>query len=221
MIYPGLSRAKTQEFAGELLADKEIDVDQEIEWLGSGERMDLVHLSQLYPESLEHQWTEFCEGNQASDRDLFEGIAAGQLHKTVRNLPTEVLDDPSFWRYLSIAHFWWLVRWRESGTFKGGDYSKYRKYLDASNPIECVLTRMLLRGQIALRDGDDYSLAATIPRGTDFWRSHILRVRTGTTPTLARAFVERQAENRLETTEIRAYAKQLNRVWTNVVLSRI
>jgi len=76
---------------------------------------------------------------------------------------------------------------------------------------------MFLRGQISW-DGTDYSLAWAIPKGSDFWRSHILRVKTGSAPTVARAFANRQVVSRLETDSLRELASRLNRTWSNVVL---
>ena len=30
------------------------------------------------------------------------------------DLPIEALDDPGFWRYLSLVDFWWFVKVREA-----------------------------------------------------------------------------------------------------------
>ena len=70
-------------------------------------------------------------------------------------------------------------------------------------------------------ENDDVSLTAGLQHGSDFWRSHVLRVRTGTAPELTRALVEMQKDDdrRLATDPLRAYARRLNRVWTNVNLN--
>ena len=44
-------------------------------------------------------------------------------------------------------------------------------------------------------------------------------MRTGTAPVLAQAFVEKQATDRMQTNELRSYAKRLNRIWSNVALT--
>ena len=46
-------------------------------------------------------------------------------------------------------------------------------YVDGGK--ECVPFRMFLRAQ-AIRQEDDYSLAGALPKATDFWRSHVIRV---------------------------------------------
>lgn len=89
-------------------------------------------------------------------------------------------------------------------------------YVDGGR--ECVPFRMYLRGQ-AIRSGDDYSLAGAIPKSTDFWRSHIVRVKTGTAPPLARAFAQLQAEERMVSDDVRPFAKKVNRLWTNIVFN--
>ena len=61
--------------------------------------------------------------------------------------------------------------------------------------------------------------ASVLPKATDFWRSHVVRVRTGTAPSLVRAFVDMQRQRRLPTDPLRQFAKALNRTWSNVVLS--
>jgi hypothetical protein len=80
-----------------------------------------------------------------------------------------------------------------------------------------VILRTFLRGQIALEHGQ-YDLAWAIPKGTDFWRSHIIRVRTGAVPAVSRAFVREQLADRMPSGPLRAYARRLNRLRTNVVL---
>ena len=140
-----VSTPKVQEYATGLLVDHDIDVEDGIEWMGTGEMLDLVPISQL-----SRRWRQLGlslrkPGTRLIVTDLRE--SPGALHRGLRDLPIEVLDDPHFWRYLTFGHFWWLVSWRESNAFAGHDYSRYRTYVDAMNPSECVLTRMFLRGQ--------------------------------------------------------------------------
>lgn len=63
------------------------------------------------------------------------------------------------------------------------------------------------------------SHASRLRRSTDFWRSHIFRVRSGSAPALVRAMVEFQHENSLKTRELREFAKRINRTWSNVLLN--
>jgi hypothetical protein len=75
---------------------------------------------------------------------------------------------------------------------------------------------MYLRAQ-AIGDGDDYALAGALPRSADFWRSHVLRVKTGTAPPLARSFARLQKDKAMVSEEIRPFARRMNRLWSNVV----
>jgi len=84
--------------------------------------------------------------------------------------------------------------------------------------IRSVLPRMYLRIQAV--GGEHHGpLAAAVPHGTDFWRSHVLRVRSGSVPAVARAFARKQAGDRLMTDSLRQAARRLNRTWANVVLN--
>ena len=149
-----------------------------------------------------------------TDKDRFEGRSAPRLYSALSAFPTDVLDDPRFWAYLSVAYFWDFIAWREEGAFSRGNYLKY---LNAESPTESVLPRMFLRA--AAVGGPEYGdLAGAIPQGTDFWRSHVTRVRTGTAPVVARALVVSHRDDRLATDDLRALARELNRSWTNVVL---
>lgn len=162
------------------------------------------------------------------DPDQIEGRLALDLHAALAGADSEVLDDEGFWRYLALRYFWEVVRWREPRAF-GKGWTAALKYVDARNPTDCVLTRMYLRARaVGLNvdapggndDGDGHGDAAhALAKATDFWRSHVLRVRTGTAPDLVRAFVGMQDEDRLPTAPLRELAKALNRTWTNVVLN--
>lgn len=216
MKYPSISRSKAQELATAHLGAPSIQLDDDIIWEGDGPEMDLGPIAELAA-SLHDSWTQLCEEETSPDRDLFEGHVGAQLHKVLTDagLPWSALDDPGLWRYLTLAHLWWFVKWRQERTFASEDWGKYRKYVDGTNPTECVVLRAFLRGQLT---EPTYELATAIHDGTDFWRSHVIRVRTGSSPTLARAFAAEQRDHRMATSELRPFARRLNRVWTNVIL---
>ena len=207
MRYPTLSRSRTENLAHRLVAGgPDPNWELEREWAGSGPDVDLSPLR----EALEAMRAAHDEGEAATAEEL-EGRFAGDVHRALRDLPIEILDDPGFWRYLSLAEFWWFVRLREGGPIARGNVMTY---VDGGR--ECVPLRMFLRAQ-AIRKGDDYSLAGALPRATDFWRSHVLRVNTGTAPQLARSLARLQLETRMVSEEIRPLARELNRLWSNIV----
>jgi hypothetical protein len=76
---------------------------------------------------------------------------------------------------------------------------------------------MFLRAR-AVCEAGDCGLAQAIERGTDFWRSHVIRVKTGAKPGLARAVAEQQRDARMPVQRLREYAKRINRRWSNEVI---
>jgi len=149
------------------------------------------------------------------DDDQFEGAMAAELHRCLVGFELDVLDDPGFWRYLASAPLWFFTRWREDPAERKPE--TYHVYVDGTKNDSCVPLRMFLRAQAVVRDGD-YRLASSIRKGTDFWRSHIIRVKTSTKPELARAVAREQEAERMRVNLLRDYAKRINRRWTNEVL---
>jgi len=155
------------------------------------------------------------DARPANDRnsspESFEGRFSGEVHQVLRDLPIEALDDPGFWRYLSLVQFWWFIAIREAPAIQRGNVMTY-----VDGGTECVPFRMFLRAQ-AIRDGDDYSLAGAMPQAADFWRSHVIRVKTATAPALARSFAQLQIEKKMVSDEVRPFARRINRLWSNIV----
>lgn len=217
MRYPTVAMSKTDELAGLLAAGHRPSIGPAISWVGTGDDIDMSPLDALI-DRLKSRYMEFLGSEDGGRPEEFEGLAAGDLHRALRDLPVEALDDPGFWRYLSVAKLWWFIEDREAGPISRGNHMTY---IDGLRPAECVPLRMFLRAQ-AIRDGDDYSLASSMKQATDFWRSHVVRVRTGGAPPLARSFTRLQADKQMPTTpELRPFARRLNRLWANVVLDRL
>jgi hypothetical protein len=214
MKYPVISLDECERLCARLVEGLEPDLNNAVKWVGTSPELDLKPISAMSSQLCDDLAAFQASG--ASDKDAFEGQASGRLHAALASLPFGVLDDPGFWRYLAISHLWPIVVWREPQAFER-DWTKYRAYVDGRLPAECVPLRMFLRGQIAVVDGD-YGLASAVHAGTDFWRSHIVRVRTSYSPVLAQAFIREQVADRMSTDVLRAYAKRLQRVASNVVL---
>lgn len=209
MRYPTLTKSKCEELAGKLASGAEPSIEPHAVWVGREEDLNLNPIAKAADDITRaiRDWPD-------SDRDRFEGMACTHLYDALSHVPTEVLDDRGFWRFLSLRFFWDFIAWRESAAFARGNYLKY---VDASTNTEAVLPRMYLRARAV--GGSSYqSLAEGIVKAGDFWRSHVVRVRTGSAPTITRAFARKQADNRLTTDPLRDAAKRLNRTWTNIVL---
>lgn len=210
MRYPTLSLSVVEEIALKRL-DSEVDIPVRhlVAMRGADDDFDEAQLEQVLEvfrsareDPRYEEW----------DEDRIEGLVAGALHSALKDLPIEVLDDPGFWRFIGMEHLWAFVQYREDLSVEN-----VLKYVDGRNPTECVVTRMFLRAASVVEEGD-YSLAHALPKATDFWRSHVLRVRTSGAPPVARAFAKRQRDKRAKTTALRDNARRLNRMWTNVVL---
>ena len=151
-----------------------------------------------------------------------EGKAACVLYEAIETCGMDItaLDDPGFWCYLSLAHLWNFIVWREETAFSddGIAMQRYRPYMDGRLSHECVPSRMYLRVK-ALGGLEHQDLAWAVRGGTDMWRSHILRVKSGEHPQVVRAVVRRQAkkESRLFTKHLREFAKELTRSFVNIV----
>lgn len=150
------------------------------------------------------------------DRDAREAEYSVRLYESLKAAPPEVLDDPAFWHFVSLDLFLDLIKWRQPGAFDDGP-NTYSRYVDGTNVTECVPLRMYVRGRLAVLAGDQ-SLATAIEEGTDFWRSHVIRVSTSFSPVLTKALVVRQEKDRLPTSELRQAAKIINRSTSNLLV---
>lgn len=153
---------------------------------------------------------------RASDkeREAYESALCGKIHKALASTPYEILDDPRFWNYLSVRYFSEFIVWREHGALDDGNIATY-----FSASVESVPLRLYLRANVLMEATGSYELSTQIPEATDFWRSHVLRVRTGRARTLAGEFAEMQKSSRMTTKMLRRFATLVNRMWSNVWLS--
>lgn len=211
MRYPYLTVSACRDLAHQRLAGDDPAVDPLVEWVGQGIDLDVSRFHDAA-----RQLSEAIRiPPPGGDRDLIEGRMSKVVCEALEGVPAEILDDPGFWRYLSLKYFWKFIAWREEKAFAIGNHMRY---VDGEKSTECVLTRMYLR--VAAVGGLEHAaLADAIPRSTDFWRSHVIRVRTGSAHPLARALAMMQRDHRLATPELRELAKALSRTWTNVLLN--
>jgi hypothetical protein len=147
-------------------------------------------------------------------REKYEGDISSKVHQALVEVPYEVLDDQRFWQYLAIRYFSQFIIWRQDTAISKGTIGNY---LFASRQDSMPL-RMYLRARMIVESTNSYELASAIPEGADFWKSHILRVRTGRAKGVIAAFATMQRDERLATAPLRQLAKLINRMWSNVVL---
>ena len=212
MRYRALTAGQVHEIVDVLASGSEFGVDAVALERGEGEGLDEGPLRKV----LDGFRNELLEG-AIGDVEQFEGRLAAALHPWFTSIPIEVLDDPGFWRYLAVRHFWWFSSHRESEPISKGNV---KNLVDASRPAEQIPLRLFLRTRAIDVDGD-VRLAGALPQSTDFWRSHITRVRLSSAPIVARAFAEAKladSERQLTTNPLRRVARRLNRTWANTNL---
>jgi len=205
-----LSRSDIEYIATKRVDGFAVEVDPAVEWVGSGSQLSLIQIESAAVDVLDgmNTWPD-------TDVDRYEGQMAQRLYDALAHVPTEILDDRGFWRFLAAKYFWDFIVWRQAGAFVSS--GKYLKYVDATTNTEAVLVRMYLRAAALGGQGTE-QLAGGIVKAGDFWRSHIIRVQTGSAPPLATAFAEKQYKERLTTGPVREAAKRLTRVWSNVIM---
>ena len=211
MRYPTIRGDRCADLARRMWKGEDPALGPAVEWVGEGDDVDLDCVHQ----AAAMMTADLDDAATDAAKEQREAEAAPLLHDALCVVDVEVLDDPGFWRYLSLHLFWDFIRWREAKAFAR---ENYLRYLDGRLSNECVLTRMYLRAT-AVGGLGFAEYASVLPKAADFWRSHVVRVRTGTAPPLVRAFVDMQRRHRLPTDRLRHFAKGLNRTWSNVVLS--
>jgi hypothetical protein len=214
--YPTIPAGKLAEGLDDLIEGAVDDLGAEAVMFGSGPAFDDGPLNAAVDDirsALDHRLGD--SGSADLDDDQFEGAMSARLYEALSEYPVEILDDPAFWAYLAAGPLWFFVKWREDPTKRKRD--GYQEYVDGRVNHACVPLRMYLRAQ-AVVDETDTSLPSAVTRGTDFWRSHIIRVRTGAAPDLARAVTEQQRDSRMAVGPLREYAKRINRRWSNQVI---
>jgi len=229
MRYPTLSTKDAYAFATQVMKDPRTansiaaasfcaEYAGSLATIGSGDSkpIDLSHLEKVAAEL--ERTARSPDTATATTRELerVESEICGAVHEALYTLPIEILDDQRFWRYLAVRYFGEFIVWRESKALANGNIAKY---FVAGTGVESIPLRLYLRGQAVVSPNGTYELASAVPAGTDFWRSHVLRVRTGRSSPLARSFAEMQSKERLATTPLRQLARLINRMWANVLLT--
>jgi hypothetical protein len=144
---------------------------------------------------------------ESSDVYLLEAFMASRVHRALRELPTEMLQDFGFWRYLALFPYRWYLQMREGGptgvAVKPQDFGGRSPKSDAaahhveSLPVYQLILRTFLWGKVAFDEGESpnpYRRATLVNETggavTDVWHSHIVRIQLGQLGALPRAFLD-------------------------------
>lgn len=128
-------------------------------------------------------------GYSIGERQEFDRHSSKTIHEAL-DLTPEIIADPGFWRWLSVAKLYAVLEKRHRT--RGQDAGI--KNFGITGPVTSNRSFILwLRADIVYDEGNQspYHLSTRLS-STDFWESGIIRHRYGWAPTLARAFVEFQ-----------------------------
>jgi hypothetical protein len=226
-IFEAIERGEEVDLAS-VVAERSLD------GLGVNGSINFIHLA----EDLKAKaviWADFVAKTKVisdAERNRFEATNSTEIYKGLEHLPTPILDDKDFWRWLIVGPLrWWVYACDSDKDNKisneskglGGD-SNFRR-----NPV----TRAYFRGRLAsdLRDAtiaSAYGAAAAAKKGgsfadRDFIKSHILAVLVGNVPEVAGAFIRTSSDpylpaGDLKTGEmgVRQYVKYFTRLRSEV-----
>jgi hypothetical protein len=144
------------------------------------------------------------------ERDL-----TGPAIKFFEALPPDAKFTPGFWSFMSFQ-ISSVVEWRYPPNDKEGWSRNFVSSHSPSDFIDGFLPRIIVRGLIARSSAKALSLS-----GQDFWRSHILRVKTGFSKEMSIAFAEHVVDTGIAVAEQRSLAKKIRSVRSNVIFEAL
>lgn len=140
-----------------------------------------------------------------ADQDRLEAeFAIEKLYVIARRFPAQALRDPDFWRYVTFKVIDdWIVA-------KGDMNAQYLGVVPSSMK-DCIPLMMFNRSELCLKHALVLKCepAQLYSLGSDFWRSHILRVDTRFEDNLLSSVLRLALDGRLPTKIVRPFAKDI------------
>ena len=153
------------------------------------------------------------------DDDKVESYFSAYLFEALTecNTPIQALSNHNFWRYLSLAKFWWFIEIRQP------DPNSRGRYIHPKSPSKHVLVRCYNRGRLSASNEEKapFKLSELAKQDTEMWQSQILGVNTSFSQEMTKAIVTKQAEHRLGPGPggaLRQIGKKINRFRANIYL---
>lgn len=238
MSYPTLTARQATNLVHALISSSDPDwVDVPIAEDGfvlecDGDRYDRTSV-EAAAQHLREEWDTIVNSIpqfSADDLYILEVLFSAKIHAALDSLSIDHLEDKGFWRYLALFPFRWYLYAREGKSLQPQNFgglldSNSRQLGDEDSETESLfvnqaLYRAYVIGQ-AIRDETDpvglYSRVNSIPRGgpvTDFWHSHVLRVRIGRIGRVAHALVD--ATSGVPESEMKEFARRMAKLVTRL-----
>lgn len=219
MRYLTLSAGDANTFLAARRSGGAVEIDSLVRTKGTGAEVDPVFVNELRSgmAALKTSWPEGLKNDR--ERNVFEAKCARLVHMSVSN-DAEMLSDPEFWIWLSVAHFSDVVEWRYGNPEAGTKLANY----GIGSRTENLLYRLWLRAELVLDESaaDRYYLVDT--GQIDFYRSHLFRQGYANARNFARALLRFQYPDtdatspKLKIIEIRDLVKRLRRLRSNLFL---
>ena len=162
--------------------------------------------------------------SKGTSLDSIEGALSLDFYHALSRLDPVALNDLGFWRHLACNYLRDFVIWRDGSRKVTASEGGFGARQSTSAFQDCVPYRMFRRGQIAALAKIGSMTPDQIARieGTDLWRSHVLRIKLGNSPTAAAAFLiiaDKMRKGEVSLTDlVREAAKLVQRLNTNLIM---
>ena len=139
------------------------------------------------------------------------------VYQFLKRLDAAALNDPDFWRYLSLNHFREFILWR----YRKGPMPNGANFgLNSVRRIpDCVPLRMFNQGYILESSGLSNNVTGTV--GSDVWQSHILRVTNRYDPRISKWLIDQRNIQKTDVQALRAVAKRIRQLRANLLLREV
>lgn len=211
MKIPTLLQTEINEFIESIRQDK--PYLPKVTWSGEENALSEAALEDFVSQAME-TFRSSTAGITKSKEKKTESLELALTKLTLdffNQIPDQAKFEPGFWSYLSFR-LSPIIVWRYPPNDKEGWGRNFVAKHSPSDFIDGFLPRILVRGQIA--QGSELSESFL---QQDFWRSHILRVKTGFSQTMSQSFAEKVVREKLPVENQRTAAKKLRSIRSNVI----
>ncbi len=219
MRYPILTTSDSSAYLFGKRAGTSSDLERLVKLRGDGADVNQEFVNELRSDlaTIRAKYSEGLKSQKHANQ--FEAEAARAIHERVV-LPAEIIADPDFWLWLSVAHFGDVIEWRYGNPAGGTGLPNYGVGARSEN----LLYRLWLRAELVREDQSDDPYALCGRGQIDFYRSHLFRQGYANARNFSRALLRFQYPHDDKTTphlkvaQIRELVKRLRRLRANLFL---